>query len=457
MHPTDLAGSTLGDYHLIELLGRGGMGEVYRARDTRRERDVALKLLNRSFATEPTARERFMRESRTVAGLNNPHVIPIHDWGEIDGQLFLDMRLVPGADLRARLVADGPMDVERALAVIDQIGSALDAAHAAGIVHRDVKPDNVMIDESGFVYLADFGLAASASETRMTQTGHAIGSFAYMAPERFGVDPVGPAADVYSLTCVLYECIAGTSPYGPSTSIEQVVAGHLTGTPTPLGGPLDAVIARGLATDPARRHPTAAALVADARRASQGSQAAPTVISAPRRPVATTFDQPTGRVLPPASPATRPNRLNALLVVAAVVLAAVVAGGAWYIIGSGSSDTPAPAAAPAALSTVTTTATEAAAPDIDRSGGRIVWHTSLGSAELNVWLSDGGHNWATLSSSDGRSAALKIWSDASGWQQAQSFSSAPPEFSTPTVYAPGRTCIRIDAMYGAARLNRKIC
>lgn len=268
----DRSGSVLGPYRIEELLGRGGMGEVYRATDTRKGRVVALKLLHPNLADDAGFRDRFMRESQVAARINDPHVIPIHDWGEIDGLLFIDMRLVTGTDL-GRLLATGPIGEQRAVAIVSQVADALDAAHADGLVHRDVKPDNILLDSRDFAYLVDFGLAQAANDTRLTATGSAIGSFAYMAPERFGNTPVGAPADIYALACVLYQCIAGRPPFGPDT-IERLISSHLTATPQRLGSALDPVIARGMAKDPAARYATAGEMLRDARAALDGSPTA---------------------------------------------------------------------------------------------------------------------------------------------------------------------------------------
>ncbi|MFT4128371.1 MAG: serine/threonine-protein kinase, partial [Gordonia sp. (in: high G+C Gram-positive bacteria)] len=270
----DRSGATLGDYTLDRLLGRGGMGEVYLATDNRRGREVALKLLPPQYADDALFRERFLRESRTAARINSPHVIPIHDWGEIDGRLFLDMRVVDGQDLR-HLLAGGPLPPAAAVGIVAQIAQALDAAHADGLIHRDVKPDNVLVDPNGFVYLVDFGLAQAAGDTRLTETGLAVGSFGYMAPERFGAgDQPGPAADIYALACVLYECLTGRPPF-TATHIQALIGAHLTQPPPLLHLPVDAVIARGMAKDPAGRFPTAGTLAAAAAAALGISPAGP--------------------------------------------------------------------------------------------------------------------------------------------------------------------------------------
>ncbi|MCZ4079954.1 protein kinase [Rhodococcus sp. H36-A4] len=252
-------GSRFGPYELRSLLGKGGMGEVYEAYDTVKDRTVALKLLSPDLAHDPIYQERFRRESRAAARLREPHIIPIHDWGEIDGVLFIDMRLVAGDDLRTALQAQGPMSPSRAVAIVAQVASALDAAHADNLIHRDIKPENILLTRHDFAYLVDFGIARSGSDVQLTTQGTAIGSYAYMAPERFDADAITDRADTYSLACVLYECLTGTAPY-PSTSVSQLIKAHLMTAPpraslTRPGLPraLDAVVVRGLAKNPDER------------------------------------------------------------------------------------------------------------------------------------------------------------------------------------------------------------
>ncbi|GAD81808.1 serine/threonine-protein kinase [Nocardia asteroides] len=255
------------------MLGKGGMGEVYEAYDTGKDRVVALKLLAPELAQDPAYQVRFRRESQAAAKLAEPHVIPIHDWGVIDGVLFIDMRLVPGTDLRTVLQAGGPLSPDRAVAVVEQIAAALDAAHAGGLVHRDVKPANILVTPADFAYLADFGIAHTEGDSAVTQAGMAMGSYIYMAPERFDVGPISNRADVYSLACVLHECLTGASPF-PAASMSVLVRAHLSEIPprpsevTPgLPVTLDEVIARGMAKDPAERFASAGALAVAARQA----------------------------------------------------------------------------------------------------------------------------------------------------------------------------------------------
>jgi serine/threonine protein kinase len=158
-------GTEFGKYTLISLLGKGGMGEVYEAYDTEKNRTVALKILADGFSSDATFRKRFQRESHAAAALQEPHVIPIHDWGEIDGRLYIDMRLVRGQTLD-EVIATGPLEPSRAVAIIAQIGAALDAAHAAGLMHRDIKPHNIIVTQADFAYLVDFGIAETKGDTR---------------------------------------------------------------------------------------------------------------------------------------------------------------------------------------------------------------------------------------------------------------------------------------------------
>ncbi|MGB9225147.1 serine/threonine-protein kinase, partial [Mycobacterium sp.] len=206
-------GTTFGQYTLRRLVGRGGMGDVYEAEDTVRERIVALKLMSETLSRDPVFRTRMQREARTAGRLQEPHVVPIHDYGEIDGQLYVDMRLIDGKDLATIVSRYGPLTPPRAVAIIRQIGSALDAAHTAGVMHRDVKPENILVSGDDFAYLVDFGIASAASDEKLTQLGSTVGTVKYMAPERFSEAEVTYRADIYALTCVLYECLTGSPPY----------------------------------------------------------------------------------------------------------------------------------------------------------------------------------------------------------------------------------------------------
>jgi len=277
-------GSQFGPYRLDALLGRGGMGEVYRAYDTQRDREVALKLLSQRAVDDGTFAERFRRECQTVARLGEPHIIPIHDFGEIDGTLYLDMRLVEGQTLRGLLEQSGPLPADEAVAVAEQVAQALDAAHAAGLVHRDVKPENILVTANRFAYLVDFGLVHQAADVHLTRTGTAIGSMAYMAPEQFDDAPVSPASDVYALAAVLFQMLTGRTPH-PGESVSSIVRAVVLGDVPPpsslnpeVPAALDPVLARGLAKDPQQRFASAGELAAAARSAlTWAAPAGPTV------------------------------------------------------------------------------------------------------------------------------------------------------------------------------------
>ena len=271
-----------GPYRLDALIGRGGMGEVHRAYDTRRERFVALKRLLRELAADEQYRSRFQRESALAAKLSDPHIVPIHDYGEIDGQLFIDMRLVDGGDL-ADLIKRGPLSAARTVDVIAQVADALDAAHAQALVHRDVKPSNVLLvgteqAERGVAYLTDFGIARALDGPTVSRTTLGMGSAGYMAPERFTGDDWDERIDVYALACVLVECLLGHRPF-QAESLPSVMHAHLVREPPrptqerpDLPVALDDVVAHGMAKDPEARYPTAGALAEAAQAALRGAR-----------------------------------------------------------------------------------------------------------------------------------------------------------------------------------------
>ncbi|OBF88485.1 hypothetical protein A5791_17610 [Mycobacterium sp. 852002-51163_SCH5372311] len=263
-------GTPFGRYRLVELLGRGGMGEVWRAHDTETDRIVAIKVLPANLSDDKDFQQRFRREAHAAARLNSPHVIPIHNYGEIDGRLYVDMRLIEGRDLGA-VLADGPLEPGRAVRIIEQVAKALHDAHQVGLLHRDIKPSNILLDRDDFAYLIDFGIARVADETRMTKSGYMIGTFQYIAPERLDSGTEDARADIYSLACVLYECLTGSPPFD-GTTMARLVAAHLS-TPPPrpsINQPnvppqADEVIATGMAKDPDERYATTIEL-ADAAR-----------------------------------------------------------------------------------------------------------------------------------------------------------------------------------------------
>ncbi|MFZ0835625.1 MAG: serine/threonine-protein kinase, partial [Mycobacterium sp.] len=306
-------GTMFGRYRINALLGKGGMGQVYEAYDTERGRVVALKILADQFTSDEKFRTRFRRESHAAAILQEPHVIPIHDWGEIDGSLYIDMRLVRGQTLYD-MIKTGPLESTRAVSIVNQIAAALDAAHAEGLIHRDVKPQNIIVTSADFAYLVDFGIAETKGETRLTMAGSQIGSFAYMAPERFADTAVTSSVDVYALTCVLYEALTGQIPF-PADSQEQLILAHLSAPPprpsavNPRVPPsFDEVIARGMAKQSDDRYGSAGAL---GRAAQQGLRAdwgmspqAETMLAAQPAYPPVTPARPYVPPTPPAYPAT---------------------------------------------------------------------------------------------------------------------------------------------------------
>ncbi len=271
----DLSGQRLAHYLVESVIGRGGMSVVYRAVDERLDRPVALKVMSENLSADPEFRVRFTEEARAASAIDHVNVVPLYDFGEAQGWLFIAMRLVNGTDL-AREVAYGPLPVRRTLELLNQVGAALDMLHERGLVHLDVKPANVLItrnESSGseHVYVADFGLTRRGTSGHRTAAGDFLGSPSYASPEHLRGQAVLPSSDMYSLTCMLFTCLAGRAPFVGDVS--SVITGHLRGQVpslsalTGLSSAIDRVVARGMATDPASRYPTSADLLGSARRA----------------------------------------------------------------------------------------------------------------------------------------------------------------------------------------------
>jgi serine/threonine-protein kinase len=317
-------GTELGGYRIEALIGRGASGGVYVAEQTRLGRKVALKVLSAELAADAVFRERFVRESHLAAGIEHPAIVPVFDAGTDRGTLYISMRLVEGSDLATQL-ASGPLDSDRALRLVGQIADALDFAHARGLVHRDVKPANILLasgtDGGERAFLSDFGIAKrSGSLPDLTQTGQFVGTVDYVAPEQIRGAEVDGRADQYSLGCVLYHCLTGKPPFPRPSSIAVIYA-HLNDDPTPpsqdrpeLTTDLDRVVLRALAKAPEDRHVSCSRL-ALVDRAEVGRDT-PAAATGARRQIA----QP-GR---PRPGARFTLAVGALLVVVALVVALVV-------------------------------------------------------------------------------------------------------------------------------------
>ncbi len=326
MAETPRIGTIFAGYRIEALRGRGGMSVVYRAENPRLGNIVALKLLSAELAEDESFRERFVRESRTAASIAHPHIIPIYDAGDADGVLYSAMRYVEGPDLKALLKDGGRLAPARSLRLGAQVASALDAAHARGMIHRDVKPANVLIEVGAegedHAYLADFGLTKHVeSHSGITGTGQFVGTIDYMAPEQIEGRQVDARADIYALGCVLFECLAGAPPFRRETDV-AVIWAHMRDDPPPLSSvrpglpaTVDEVLAKALAKDPGQRQESCGELVHELRAALGGettdAEAAPTLV---------------GRAPPP--PRRRVVR-PALAGVAGLVVGAAIASAAF--------------------------------------------------------------------------------------------------------------------------------
>jgi Protein kinase domain len=351
-------GSRIGKYVLEHQIGHGGMAVVFRARDYQLGRPVALKIMAPSVASDAEFRQRFVRESRAAAAVDDPHIIPVFEAGESAGVLFIAMRYVIGGDVRSLLAREGPLSVDRASAILVSVASALDAAHAAGLVHRDVKPGNMLIDvrkgRPDHVYLADFGLTKPTSgAVSLTSTGRFLGTADYAAPEQISGRNVDGRADQYALACAAVEMLTGQTPF-PLENVMAVLTAHMSEPPPPLAArrhglpaELDAVIGRALAKSPSDRYRSCGDFsTAFQRAAGVGRYRAPVAARASHRrtdgeavglapggpgspraePTATWPMAPAHSVEPTGQiHVVRPRRRGGRLVMAAATVAAVAA------------------------------------------------------------------------------------------------------------------------------------
>ncbi|MGH3435770.1 MAG: serine/threonine-protein kinase [Sciscionella sp.] len=270
----DLTGRRLGHYRIDGVLGKGGMSVLYRATDIRLGRQVALKVIGEHLTEDPEFRERFVDEARNTSAIDHPNVVPLYDFGEVEGLLYIALRMVDGADL-AKLAAQGPLAPARVIALLAQVADALDTVHGRGLVHLDVKPANVLVTtkeaRGEHVYLADFGLTRRGATGHRTRAGDFLGSPTYAAPEHLRGEPVDARTDGYSLACVLFACLAGRPPF--RGEVQDVIAGHLNGEApevtsfVPLPASIEVVLARGMAKDPARRYSSCRELIGAAQDA----------------------------------------------------------------------------------------------------------------------------------------------------------------------------------------------
>jgi serine/threonine-protein kinase len=271
--PLQIAG-----YRIEEVAGRGGMGVVYRATHMHLGRTVALKLLNPELAASEEFRERFVREARAAAELEHPNIVPVYDAGEVEGRLYLAMKFIEGTDMAQLLEKETRLTADRTMPLLQQLADALDAAHKNGLIHRDVKPANALLDGDR-LYLTDFGLTRRVDSTRpLTATGRAVGTAAYLAPEQIRGEPLDRRVDVYALGCVLYQCLSGQPPYLRDTDM-LIMWAHVGAEPPSLATErpelpqaVDRVLKKALAKSREDRYDTCGELVSEMKRALNPSQ-----------------------------------------------------------------------------------------------------------------------------------------------------------------------------------------
>jgi serine/threonine-protein kinase len=397
-----IVGTEVAGYAVESVLGRGAMGVVYVARQRTPDRRVALKLIAPAFSTDETFRSRFLRETTAAAAIEHPHILPIYDAGESDGTLFMAMRLVDGKELRDILRGSAGLPLDRAMSIVQQIGSALDAAHARGLVHRDVKPGNILVteqpdaDEPDLCYLTDFGVSMWTSSTAatITATGQMVGTANYVAPEQIEGRGVDGRADIYSLGCVLFECLTGRAPFAGRPSAGILYAHIHEPAPTPgvlrpdLPPGVDVVVAQALRKAPEERYASCRELIHDLRAAATGATSVTAAL--PRRS-------------PPHQPHRRRSKAARVIgVVAAAAL--VIAGSAFAVVAltdRGGKPGASVSAAPVLIRDgVQVTATNTAPASHDASGNVVTYQPS------NVLDGDVETAWRTPGNGKGESVTL---------------------------------------------------
>ena len=378
MGPDRIVGTDVAGYSVESVLGSGAMGVVYIARQRSPARKVALKLITPAFASDEGFRRRFLREATAAAAIEHPHILPVYAAGESNGILFMAMRLIDGRDLREILRRSAELPVERVERIVGQVGGALDAAHARGLVHRDVKPGNVLVaeqpdaEDADFCYLMDFGVSTwtGSSAATITATDQVVGTANYMAPEQIEGGSVDGRTDQYSLGCVLYECLTGRAPFS-GRSPAATMYGHLhEDAPAPssirpgLPPSVDAVIDRALRKAPEQRYPSCRELTHDLRAALAGSNE--TLVTA-------------ALAAPPETASTSRSSRRATWAIAAAVATVVVLSATVLTFLSFSDRGPAPSASPPGPPAlliregVQVIASETAPSSTDAAGNRVTY------------------------------------------------------------------------------------